>query len=205
MVKYLKLAFFALLLSLAMPAIAIDTNSNLPIDIESDQASIDDAKGISTYSGNVIISQGLSKIEADHIIVKAANRELVTIEALGTPAHFIQQDDADTGATHGYAKTILYTVKASTLSFVGDASLIQAKNSFSGDKIIYDIAQKAIMAKGNVEAGSRVKIQYHPRAESDSTTNTDTTESTLNQPGQSNQSQPASNQPDLTQPETSSN
>ena len=59
----LKVFFISCLISL--PALAIDPNSKSPIEIESDQATLDDKTGSSTYSGNVIITQGLSRLEAD--------------------------------------------------------------------------------------------------------------------------------------------
>lgn len=165
MIRHTRVIFALILGLIPLQSFSIDTDSTLPIDIESDKASIDDTNGISSYSGNVIISQGLSKIEADHIIVRSKQRQLLTIEALGNPAHFVQQEAQEEHATHGYAKTITYTVADATLGFAGDASLIQEKNSFSGDQIIYDIKRKAIMAQGDEEEGSRVKIQYHPQAE----------------------------------------
>jgi lipopolysaccharide export system protein LptA len=154
------LLFFASLLM--TPAQAIDPRSQAPIEIESDQATLDDKTGISTYSGNVIVSQGLSRLEAEIITVNSVERRIINITALGNPAHFSQQMDPDSPTTHGYGKEITFSAADETLLFKGNARLLQSENSFSGETIEYDVTRKAIKAKGDINEGSRVKIQYFP-------------------------------------------
>lgn len=159
---YLFIFFLMTSLFKVSPALAINPSSKLPIQIESDRATLNDETGVSNYAGNVIISQGLSRLEADNISVNARDRKIVSIKATGRPAHFVQQDDIKTPPTHGYGKTIIYITKDEILRFIGDAKLVQQDNSFSGDQIEYDIVRKAIKAQGDESIGSRVKIQYHP-------------------------------------------
>lgn len=147
-----------------MPASAFDPDSKAPIEIESDQATLDDKSGTSTYTGNVIVSQGLSKLAAETIVVISEDRKIISISAKGTPAHFTQQTDKYSPSTHGYGKEITYSAKDETLLFKGKAKLIQSENSFSGETIEYDVIKKAIKAKGNISEGSRVKIQYFPES-----------------------------------------
>lgn len=147
-------------------AFAIDPTSKLPIEIESDRATLDDATGISNYAGNVIITQGESKLEADNISVNALNRKIVSIKATGTPAHFVQQNEKEKSLTHGYADTIIYTAVDESLKLLNNASLVQDNNSFSGEQIHYDIVKRAIRAKGDKAEGTRVKIQYFPQTNS---------------------------------------
>ena len=154
--------FFALL-STTPSALAIDPTSKLPIQIESDRASLDDATGISNYAGNVIITQGESRLEADNISVNTVNRKIVSIKATGTPAHFIQKTPNDKSLTHGYADTIIYTAVDESLKLLNNASLAQDNNSFSGEQIHYDIVKRAIRAKGDKAVGTRVIIQYYPQ------------------------------------------
>jgi len=152
------------LLSAAPHALAINPTSKLPIQIESDRATLDDTTGISNYAGNVIITQGESRLEADNISVNAINRKIVSIKATGSPAHFVQKTPNESSLTHGYANTIIYTAIDESLKLLNNASLVQDNNSFSGEQIHYDIVKRAIRAKGDKTAGSRVKIQYFPQA-----------------------------------------
>jgi len=144
----------------ASPAYSLDPDSKQPIQIESDRATLNDETGISNYAGNVIISQGHIRLEADNISVNSINREITSIKANGKPAHFVQQTDSNDLYTHGYGSTIIYVASEGILKFIGQAKLVQNNNSFSGDQIEYDIDKKAIKAKGDESVGSRVKIQY---------------------------------------------
>ena len=157
----IKIATLSLLASFYIPyAYAIDPTSEQPITIESDTATLDDSNGLSTYTGNVVIKQGESQLKADEISVEAVDRKISTIIAKGLPAHFIQKSESI--ETHGYANIITYTSGTGTLTLKEKAQLIQDTNSFEGELIEYDIAKKAIKAKGNEKTGERVKIEYHP-------------------------------------------
>ncbi len=164
-IRHIKLKhILVIIFLLPYPAFGIDPNSSDPIEIESDQATLDDKTGSSTYTGNVIISQGLTRLEADYIVVKSRDRKITSIEAIGTPAHFVQQNDINNENTHGYGNTISYSTEFESLTFTGAARLIQAENSFSGEVIEYDVVKKAIKAKGDESVGTRVKIQYYPNS-----------------------------------------
>lgn len=156
------IASLTCLLLYSVQASAIDVDRSQPIEIESDSATIDDSQGLSTYRGNVIISQGSTKLTADNITVFAKERSVTQIVATGSPATFNQQDAGSDDATTGQAEQITYKAKEAVLVFNGDAKLAQTTNSFSGDRIEYDIMRKAIRAKGDQSTGTRVKIQYFP-------------------------------------------
>lgn len=152
-----------LLLTICMltcnPALALDPNSNEPIEIESDSVTFDDLKGFSEYSGNVIVSQGNTRLEADKITVIVENRQIVSIDASGKPAHFIDMTQKE---THGYAQSIQYITQSAQLTLQGNAKLNQQDHFFSGDKILYDTRNKAVHATGNKTEGERVRIQFQP-------------------------------------------
>ena len=141
---------------------AIDRQDDLPIDIASDSATINDENGVATYSGNVIVSQGQTRLEADTVSVYMKDQTLERIEADGRPARFQEQQLNETVPTTGHASTIVFESSKATLTFKGEATLNQASNSFSGEQIVYDINAQAIQAKGDDSGQSRVKIQYLP-------------------------------------------
>ncbi|GEM_PF-614580 len=145
-----------------LTAHAIDKQSAQPIDIISDSATINDESGLATYAGNVVVSQGNSRLEADTVLVYMADQTLDRIEAKGQPARFHEQQLSEKIPTTGNAATITFEASKATLTFQGNASLNQASNSFSGEQIVYDINAQAIRAKGDDSGNSRVKIQYLP-------------------------------------------
>lgn len=201
----LKLCFFIGMTSSCPLALAINPGSESPIEIESDSATFDDKKGTSTYTGNVIITQGLSRLEADSVTVSAVDRKIMSIQATGHPAHFVQQESSQATATHGYGDTILYIAADAILKLSNNASLVQQDNSFSGELIEYDIVQRAIKAKGDETIGTRVKIQYYPHSSEDQQTGTVITpEETTTSTAPSPESQPSASQPPVSQQPPSS-
>lgn len=141
---------------------ALDTQRNLPIDVASNSAELNDQSGIAKYKGDVIITQGESKLQADEVSVTVVEQRIQVIEANGTPATFQEGELGAVPRTFGSARTIRYDAASATLVFQGKAELVQQGNTFSGEQIIYDIQQRAIQAKGDETGESRVKIRYRP-------------------------------------------
>lgn len=175
MLSMLKTLSFFFLVCMANWAIALDVDSRAPIEITSDSAEFNDKEGSASYQGNVIITQGASKLEAESVEVSAKEKSLSRISATGSPARFTESEDDDT-ATRGESKNIIYDASQATLTFIGDAALAQANNSFSGERIVYDIKAKAIRAEGGNSDESRVKIQYHPNTPATQSEQNDTSE-----------------------------
>lgn len=158
------------LLGLSSKTLAIEAGSREPIDFSSISFETDSIRGITNYTGDVIITQGQSRLSADKVEVRTEGRALLKIEAMGSPARF--QDASDTlpkanstlleQHTQGQANKIRYDAKAQTLSFIGQAKLRQGSNTFEGEQIIYDLVARAIKAKGGQGPNERVKIQYYP-------------------------------------------
>lgn len=159
----ISLVLFCVSILVPSYSLAINPNSNLPIAIESDSATLDDSAGTSTYKGNVIISQGLSHLKADEITINTANRKIVNIQATGIPAIFVQQENENSPRTQGSSNNITYEASKNLVIFSGNAKLLQQENSFSGEKIEYDIIKRAIRAEGNSSEDTRVKIHYFPQ------------------------------------------
>ncbi len=141
---------------------AFTAESNEPIKIQSDRAELDEQKGISTYTGDVIVTQGTSKLTSDKVIVFSNNDGLIKIEAFGLPAKFTQQDEKSAEPVHAYGNTIIYTRADEKLTLIDDAKLEQGKNTFRGDHIVYNTVTRIVKAKGNEKNSQRVEIILHP-------------------------------------------
>src|SRR3990167_2866030 len=66
----INLFLLLLLLLTSGMALAEKADRDKPIDLEADSLSVNDAKKISTYTGNVILTQGTLTIRADKLIVR---------------------------------------------------------------------------------------------------------------------------------------
>lgn len=60
----------------SIPAFAVTGDTDQPIHIESDQQSLDMQGNVVTFTGNVIVTRGTIKINADKVVVTrpAANK-----------------------------------------------------------------------------------------------------------------------------------
>ena len=58
----------ALALGLPGSASALSTDRDQPINLEADEAELDQTEGVSTYVGNVVVTQGSMKVESDRMV-----------------------------------------------------------------------------------------------------------------------------------------
>ena len=75
--QIIKLATIFLVHSILITsAIALTDDSTKPINIQADSAEINDATGISTYRGNVKITQGSTVLTGDIVTLETANKKV---------------------------------------------------------------------------------------------------------------------------------
>ncbi|MGE8358313.1 MAG: lipopolysaccharide transport periplasmic protein LptA, partial [Microvirgula sp.] len=81
-----RLAAGALIVCSALAAHAEQADRSKPINIEADQASLDQQKGVTVYEGNVILTQGTSKLTAAKLTVNQDKAGNQFGTAIGNPA-----------------------------------------------------------------------------------------------------------------------
>ena len=167
----------ALLFSLALlspAALALPEDSALPINIQSDRASQKALKnGEKTeYFGNVLMTQGSLKISGDHIIVRSKDRKVISIVALGKPAHFEQQSDPGKAPIKADANKLHYRLKQDTVILSENASIEQNGTTVSGKRIEYNIASEQVKAIGGKDNSDRVKMVLIPEGNSETESST---------------------------------
>ena len=91
----LNLVLASSLLAASIPAFAVTGDTDQPIHIESDQQSLDMQGNVVTFTGNVIVTQGTIKINADKVVVTRPGGEQgkEVIDGYGKPATFYQMQD----------------------------------------------------------------------------------------------------------------
>lgn len=145
----------------AAPSYALPSDQNQPVKLEADRATFNERTGITSYSGNVIISQGTIRIEADNLVVNLdGNRAIKDATAQGRPARFQQQLNADKGLAKGEGSKIAYDAQKGLIVLSGNAQLIQDGASFKGDVLRYSMTQGDIEATGNKQR--RVQLVIPP-------------------------------------------
>lgn len=144
---------------------ALSSDKNEPIELEADSADLNDKKGISIYRGNVILNQGSTQLRAEMLtLFHNQQHKLTKIEAVGSPASFKQRPDGQKMDVKAKANKMLYYVNKETINLYGNALFYQGKNSFSGDKIVYDTKNDIVKASskktssGKTKSSGRVKV-----------------------------------------------
>lgn len=143
-------------------ALALKNDSNQPINVISDNQSLDMEKSIVTFTNNVVITQGSILIKADKVIItrppeKSNKKE--TVEAFGNPVSFHQTLD-NGKPVNGRANKVHYDLGNEFLTLIGDAELKQLDSKINGQQISYDVKKQQLKANGTTK--SRVKTVLIP-------------------------------------------
>jgi lipopolysaccharide export system protein LptA len=163
-----------LLFVLPTQLLALSSDRQQPINLEADAADIDELKGISVYTGNVILTQGSMVIKANKLTLYTdKNNELEKAVALGNSkklASFKQRQEGKTEDFKARAQTLIYLLTKNKIHLLKHAYVQQSGDTFRGDKIIYDTKNETIVASsiksknGQPVAGSgRITITIQPK------------------------------------------
>jgi lipopolysaccharide export system protein LptA len=124
---------------LASPfALAEKADRDKPIDIESDNLTSNDAKKISTYTGNVILTQGTLEIHADKLIVREDQEGFQHGTATGNPATFRQKMEGKDEYIQGSGQRIEYDGHMDKVQLYVKAWVKRGEDIVHGDYIMYD-------------------------------------------------------------------
>lgn len=135
-------------------------NNEQPLHVEADTAEFDDKTGISVYRGKVRVTQGNMLLTGDHVTVVAPHRRLEKIISRGEPSTF-HQTTSDGEPLDAQAEYMEYNAKIKKITLLKKASLHQGKNSFSSERIEYQILTKVVDA-GDPKGGDRVQMTISP-------------------------------------------
>ncbi len=151
-------ALFATLALTTATSWALSADRSQPITVDSDSAESNEAQGVTTYSGNVVMQQGSMRINADKIIIHNDKNKVTRIVALGSPATYQQKPSDKEGLVVAKALRLEYNIVQSTLHLIDNASLQQEGTSLSGKQIDYDVKKSVVKAGGDSSQNQRVKM-----------------------------------------------
>ena len=142
--------------------LALPEDANQPIEIEAQSVVVDETTGFNEFSGDAEVRQGSLLLLAELIQVQTENEEVVTVLAKGSlekPAKYIQSQENQARFVEATATLITYDVDEGMIFLVGNAHLIQGFDSFSGDRLTYDINNDKVIVKGSEDGTERVKFK----------------------------------------------
>lgn len=140
------------LLALALPAslaLALPGDREQPIHITADKALRDEKKGVTIYSGNVVLIQGSMELEAETLTIYHTTEQADQMIAEGNPAKMRQQPEVDKAVVHAQGRVITYFRSEDKVNLRTDAKIEQDGAVVSGDSIDYFIAKQLITAQSD--------------------------------------------------------
>jgi lipopolysaccharide export system protein LptA len=109
-----------------------------PIKLEADKVTIDDAKQVAVFEGNVILRQGSLELRGNRMEVRQDKSGFKYGIAWGKPAYFRQkQDDADE-FIEGWADRLEYDGRAESLKMFDHAKVKRGQDEIRGNFISYN-------------------------------------------------------------------
>lgn len=143
------------LLAFSGRALAEAADRDKPIDLEADSVKVDDSKQISTYSGNVILTQGTLVIHADKLIVREDQGGFQHSTSLGNPTTFKQKMEGKNEYMEGSALRIEYDGRMDKVQLFTKAWVKRGEDIVHGDYIMYDAnAEYAEVIGGGSQAAT---------------------------------------------------
>lgn len=161
--KLSKLIGLGLLLS-ARLASGLETDSEQPVYIDSDNAVYDEKAETSTYTGNVVAKQGSIRIDADKLVVYMKNGDITKLVATGKPSKFEQLPAVGKEKMYGEGLVNEFYPDKNLLIFMQNASVWQGDAKQSSDHIEYDTKNSLLKAGQGQTDGKRVHSVIKPKA-----------------------------------------
>lgn len=169
--RLIRVLIPALLSLSASSAFAEKADRDQPINLEADSVQVNEAKKISTYSGNVILTQGTLMIRGDKLVVREDKEGFQHSTSTGNPTTFRQKRDGSNEYMEGSALRIEYDGRMDKVQLFNKAWVKRGEDVVHGDYISYDASSEyaeviggGSQAAGNSGAGGgRVKAVIQPK------------------------------------------
>jgi lipopolysaccharide export system protein LptA len=151
------------LLLFSVAALALESDSEQPVYIDSNDAVYDEKSEISTYTGNVVATQGSIKIDADQLVVHLKNGNIIKLVATGKPSKFQQLPGVGKDMMYGEGLTNEFYPEKNLLIFMKNASVWQGDAKQSSEYIQYDTKNSLLKAGEPSSDGKRVHSVIKPK------------------------------------------
>ena len=139
-----------------------DRQQQVTVEAEDSDTELTD-DGETRLSGNVAITQGTLKIQADAATLSRKAGEVVRVVFEGRPAQ-LQQENDDGALMRAQGNRIDYDVSAESVVLTGNVTVDQAGDSMRGERITYDLKSGRLKASGEGAGDGRIRMTIQPRA-----------------------------------------
>ena len=164
----IRICFLLLGICTSLHAHSEAADRDKPIELEADTVTVNDAKKISTYSGNVILTQGTLVIHADKLVVHEDSEGFQHSTSTGNPTTFKQKREGKNEYMEGSAQRIEYNGRMDKVQLYTRAWVKRGEDIVHGDYISYDANAEYAEVIGGTKSESspgsgRVKAIIQPK------------------------------------------
>lgn len=172
--RTLSAALRALAAALAMTTLAPHSahaekaDKNKPTEIESNRMMSDDARQITIFEGNVVLTKGTLVVHADKIVVRQDADGFQHVTATGNPVRFRQKTDAKNGTDgswiDGEAKRVELDEHEDKVELFDNARVTRDKDVVRGNYIFLDERSGFFSVSGGADTPQgRVRAVLQPK------------------------------------------
>ncbi|WP_354667580.1 MULTISPECIES: lipopolysaccharide transport periplasmic protein LptA [Pacificibacter] len=122
-------------------------DSTLPVEITSDQLSVDQSTGKAVFSGDVLIGQGALRLTASTVEVIYDTQDTNEISQLIATGGVTLVN----GGEAIEAQKAVYDINAASVTLSGDVILTQGQNALSGQRMVVDLTSGTGQIEGRVK------------------------------------------------------
>lgn len=150
-------------LLVSVPVWALPDDRQQAIEINADEAVINEQANIATYRGRVDVSQGSFRLQADRLEITLDGAGAVnTLNADGQPARFESKRQAgDREPVRGEARALSYSLTDAAIVLLGDAKIQLDGSEFQGPEIRYNTETGEVTGTGTT--ARRVQMIFVPK------------------------------------------
>lgn len=164
----MKRALAAVLILCAAAARAEQADSGKPTEIEANSMKADDVRRLTIFEGNVVVTRGSLKIQAERIVVHQDPEGYQHSTATGSPVRFRQRLDAKPPASEGgwmdgEARRIEMDDKSGKIELFDAARVNRAGDEVAGDYILVDQRADFFSVSPGKGASGRVRATLQPK------------------------------------------
>jgi len=155
------------------PALAEKADKDKPTNIEANKMSSDDARRMSIFEGNVVLTNGTMQVRADRIVVRLDADGFRYATAYGKPVRFRQKGDPKGGKegvwTDGEALRIELDSRNERVELFEKARVTRDQDTVNGDYIFVDQRSEFFSVSSAKDAApaspaGRVKAVIQPKS-----------------------------------------
>lgn len=143
----------------------LESDRDQPMDIRAIDSDTDLNSGVLKLIGDVVITQGSLRIEAEtgevHQPEQAAAVTRVTLE--GSPACLEQELDNAAGKMRACSRKIDYDRRTDAVVLTGNVRIEEPRGTLTGERVTYNIAEGRVQGQ-SAGGDSRVRFVIPPRA-----------------------------------------